>query len=143
MARMTRSSPCPMFTDISWLLKSMNRLPSGVQKWTPFARATGIGSTLDCADHSNIVCFRVRATSSSPVSGLGSAMLDLRRRSLHGRHHELRARAAARRPSRGDGLEPRVEVDALRAVNVMVAEQGALPSAEAVEGHRHRDGDVH
>ena len=32
-----------MLTHISWLLKSMKRLPSGVQKYTPFARATGIG----------------------------------------------------------------------------------------------------
>ena len=30
IARMTRSSPWPMFTDMSWLLKSMKRLPSGV-----------------------------------------------------------------------------------------------------------------
>src|SRR5271157_5719313 len=33
----------------------------------PFARATGIGSTLDCADHSNSVCFLVRSTISLPV----------------------------------------------------------------------------
>ncbi len=32
IARMTRASPCPMLTHISWLLKSMKRLPSGVQK---------------------------------------------------------------------------------------------------------------
>src|ERR1039457_2275572 len=33
----------------------------------PLARATGIGSTLDCADHSNSVCFLVRSTISWPV----------------------------------------------------------------------------
>ncbi len=31
-----------MFTHINWLLKSRKRFPSGVQKHTPFARATGI-----------------------------------------------------------------------------------------------------
>src|SRR5258705_9766525 len=57
-----------MLVHISWLFMSMKRLPSGVQKWMPLARATGIGSTFDCADHSNSVCFLVRATISSPVS---------------------------------------------------------------------------
>src|ERR1017187_920428 len=33
----------------------------------PFARATGMGSTFDCADHSNSVCFLVRSTISWPV----------------------------------------------------------------------------
>ena len=55
-----------MFTHISWLLKSMKRFPSGVQKYMPLARATGIGSTVACADHSKIVCFFDRATISSP-----------------------------------------------------------------------------
>ena len=56
MAAMTRGSPWPMLSAISWLLKSMNRVPSGVQKKTPFARATGSGSTVPCAAHSEIVC---------------------------------------------------------------------------------------
>src|SRR3954454_13038442 len=56
-----------MFTHINWLLKSMKRFPSGVQKYTPFARATAIGSTFDWADHSNKVCFRDSAIISSPV----------------------------------------------------------------------------
>src|SRR4051812_44442621 len=59
-----------MFTHINWLLKSMNRFPSGVQKYTPLARATAIGSTFDCADHSNSVCFRDSAIISSPVIDL-------------------------------------------------------------------------
>src|SRR6266850_7679633 len=33
----------------------------------PFARATGIGSTAACADHSKSVCRRQRSTISSPV----------------------------------------------------------------------------
>src|ERR1700676_2766149 len=57
-----------MLTHISWLLKSRKRLPSGVQKCTPFARATGMGSTVPWADHSKIVCFLERATISSPVN---------------------------------------------------------------------------
>src|SRR5688500_20279377 len=69
MALITRSSPWPMFTHINWLLKSRNRLPSGVQKYTPFARATGIGSTAFCADHSKIVCRFDSATMSAPVIG--------------------------------------------------------------------------
>src|SRR5436190_18574454 len=60
-----------MLTHINWLLKSRNRLPSGVQNQHPFAPATGIGSTLDCADHSNSVCALVRATISSPVMAGG------------------------------------------------------------------------
>src|ERR1700674_1151517 len=42
----------------------------------PFARATGMGSTLDCADHSNSVCFFVRSTISWPVMvGLAVAVV--------------------------------------------------------------------
>ena len=55
-----------MLTHINWLLKSMKRFPSGVQKYTPLARATGIGSKAPCADHSKIVCFFDSATISSP-----------------------------------------------------------------------------
>ena len=33
------------------------------------ARSTGIGSTFDCADHSNNVCFFESAIISSPVTG--------------------------------------------------------------------------
>ena len=52
MAFTTLGCECPMFEHMSWLLKSMKRLPSGVQKWMPCARATGMGSTLVCTDHS-------------------------------------------------------------------------------------------
>ena len=43
------------------------------------------------------------------------------------------------RPPRGDDLALRVEVDALGAVHVGVAEQGGLPPAEGVVGDRDRD----
>ena len=81
MAFTTRGSPWPMFTHINWLLKSRKRLPSGVQKYTPLARATGIGSTAPCADHSKMVCFFDSATISSPVMVAGAwlvGMIDLR-----------------------------------------------------------------
>src|SRR4029453_16299397 len=69
---MMRRSPCPMFTLINWLLKSMKRLPSGVQKYTPSARATAIGATFFCAVHSKIVCFFESATISSLVMDIRS-----------------------------------------------------------------------
>jgi hypothetical protein len=67
MALMTRGSPWPMFTHINWLLKSRYLVPSGVQKWTPLAPATGMGSTPAWADHSNSVCFFESATISAAV----------------------------------------------------------------------------
>src|SRR3954453_17659873 len=67
MARITRSSPCPMFTHINWLLKSRYRFPSGVQNQQPFAPAIGIGSIAACADHSKSVCFLVRSTMVWPL----------------------------------------------------------------------------
>src|SRR3990167_10936643 len=42
------------------------------------------------------------------------------------------------RPALGDGLLAGVEADAVRAVGVQVAEQRALPAAEAVVAHPHR-----
>src|SRR5579864_1877294 len=42
----------------------------------PLARATGIGSTLDCADHSYSVCLRQRSTISCPViAGLATVVV--------------------------------------------------------------------
>src|SRR5262245_14633522 len=61
-----------MLTHINWLLKSRYRLPSGVQKYTPLARATGIGSTAPWTDHSKIVCCFESAITSSPVIDTGS-----------------------------------------------------------------------
>src|SRR4029450_11766630 len=69
MARTTRGSPWPILMHINWLLKSRKRLPSGVQKYTPCARAMGMGSTGFWGAHSKIVCFLERAMISSPVIG--------------------------------------------------------------------------
>ena len=41
----------------------------------PFARATGIGSTFDCADHSKSVCFFDSATISSPLIVFGAVSI--------------------------------------------------------------------
>src|SRR5271163_2522073 len=60
-------------------------------------------------------------------------------RSAHGRHDELAAGPDAGRPARRDRLEMGEEAHALGPVHVVVAEQRALPAAEAVERHRHRD----
>ena len=49
----------------------MKRLPSGVQKYTPSARATAIGATFFCAVHSKIVCVFDSATISSLVMDIG------------------------------------------------------------------------
>src|SRR4051794_39662893 len=69
-----------MFTHINWLLKSMYRLPSGVQKYTPLARATGMGSTADCAAHSKSVCAFESATISSPVIAIRATRRSLEHR---------------------------------------------------------------
>src|SRR5688572_3834542 len=45
-------------------------------------------------------------------------------------------------PARGHGLQPRVEVHALRTVNGVTAEYRAVPATETVERHRHGNGDV-
>src|SRR6185437_113436 len=57
-------------------------------------------------------------------------------------HGGVDAGADAGGPAGGDGLEAGVEADAFGAVDVVVAEEGTLPSAEGVEGHGHGDGDV-
>jgi tetratricopeptide (TPR) repeat protein len=61
-------------------------------------------------------------------------------RSLYFRLGKLnRAAPDARRPARGHGLEPRVEAQAFRTVDGMIAEQGPLPAAEGVIGDGNRD----
>src|SRR5687767_2748160 len=53
----------------------MKRLPSGVQKYTPSARATAIGATFFCAVHSKMVCFFESAAISSLVMAISSSLL--------------------------------------------------------------------
>src|SRR5215207_2245192 len=74
---------------------------------------------------------RAKTSASSVIVGLPrprEAEVDLRRPGVG--------------PARGHDLGPGVELDPLRAVHVDVAEQRALPAAEAVVGDRDRDGDV-
>src|SRR3984893_5067059 len=60
-------------------------------------------------------------------------------RSAHRRHDVFGTGADAGGPACGHRLEAGVEAHAFGAVHRHVAEQGALPAAKAVEGHRHRD----
>src|SRR5690242_10129883 len=92
------------------------------------ARASA--STASAASRSYDV---VAAMSPSPADPLWSA---------HRRHDEVGPGPDAGRPAGRDRLQPGVEAHALGTVHVVVAEQRALPAAEAVEGHRHRDRDV-
>src|SRR5690606_27420764 len=61
--------------------------------------------------------------------------------SAHRRHYELRP-GRALGPAGGDRAHAGEEAHAVRPVHVQRAEQRALPAAEAVKGHRHRDRDV-
>src|SRR5690606_1836813 len=60
-------------------------------------------------------------------------------RSFHRRHGKVAFRRAAARPSLGHDLGTGVEAHTIHSVLVEVAEARALPAAEAVVGHRHRD----
>src|SRR3954462_11930410 len=57
----------------------------------------------------------------------------------HGRHDEVGAGADAGWPARRDCLQAGVEAHTFGTMHVVVAEQGGLPAAEAVERHRHWD----
>ncbi len=48
IASATLGSACPMFTPISWLLKSRYRLPSTVKNSQPRADATAMGRVDPC-----------------------------------------------------------------------------------------------
>src|ERR1700716_3153800 len=63
-------------------------------------------------------------------------------RSAEGGHGGVYAGANAGGPARGYGFEAGVEADSFGAVDGVVAEEGALPAAEAVEGHGDGDGYV-
>src|SRR5437588_7764135 len=157
---MTRSSPCPMFTDMSWLLKSMKRFPSGVQKKIPLAFATGIGSTLDWADHSNKVCFLVRSTISCPVIDFSTVVVAINASEfatdLHGysRINPIREdscesvagflelAAVLFGPALNNNFLIRVELDGVSSLPVEVAEKAVLPTAEREICHRRGHPDV-
>src|SRR5687767_10018224 len=62
----------------------------------PFARATGIGSTFDCADHSKSVCFFDSAIISSPVI-LVSVSVAMSSSLTEPRRHEVPRRSRRRK----------------------------------------------
>src|SRR5690606_11293119 len=78
------------------------------------------------------------AVSTSGLSA-SSAFIGSSPQLLHRRHGELGTGADASGPAPGHGLHPGEEAHAIRAVHVQRAEDRALPAAEAVEGHGHRD----
>src|SRR5579863_10556497 len=55
---------------------------------------------------------------------------------------EVHAAGAGIGPTAGDHFAAGVELHALRTVNVEIAEERGLPTAEAVVGHGHGDRDV-
>src|SRR5262245_8966713 len=118
-----------MLVHISWLFMSMKRLPSGVQKWTPLAPATGIGSTLDWADHSNSVWRLVRATISSPVIFFSSVAVLIRT--------SLLQVAQRRHPAGGCGLADGAQD---RVGHRLGAERADLAQAAVVDVARERAG---
>src|SRR3989344_705146 len=69
----------------------------------------------------------------------GTASATVPRGLLHGRHGELGAGTDTGGPAPGHGLHPGEETHPIRAVHVQRAEHRALPAAEAMEGHRHRN----
>src|SRR5208282_3429984 len=110
----------------------------------PLARATGIGSTFDCADHSYSVCFLVRSTISWPVmpgtvvtvvirlSGLIQALLKT--------YSEL-ARLLLR-PALDDNFFLGVELDRIPSLSMHDAEETVFPSAEREVCHGRRHANV-
>src|ERR1700733_203321 len=62
--------------------------------------------------------------------------------SAMGWHGSAHPGANASRPTAGHCLDVAVEADTFHPMHVMIAKERALPAAEAVEGHRHRDRNV-
>jgi two-component system OmpR family sensor kinase len=77
--------------------------------------------------------YRVAGAQSSG-SGLGLAIV----KTMLGKLNTAPSRTPRRRPALRDGLALGVEAHRVRPVGVQVAEQRALPAAERVVGHRHR-----
>src|SRR5216117_2803721 len=71
----------------------------------PFDRATGIGSTFDCADHSKSVCFFDSATISSPLIVLFSVSVAIY---VLARLKPRAPSAARLKPSRSSALQHRI-----------------------------------
>src|SRR5271157_4950499 len=109
----------------------------------PFARATGIGSTLDCADHSYSVCFFVRSTISWPVMA-GTVVAVVIKFSGLAQNSEL-ARVLLR-PALDHNFLLGVELDRVASLSVHDAEEAVFPSAERKvchgRGHANVNSDI-
>ena len=140
MASMTRRSPWPMLTDMSWLLKS-RMPPSGV--WPdPSARSMAMGSMAPCTDHEKNVCSRLRATISSAVSAPGTVPMPMgpllaRRRPVDPRLARHARRALA--PITAHPLPGRTRHGLVRAVRGPSARlAGRTPPASQADAGRRR-----
>src|SRR5260370_33906886 len=132
----------------------------------PLARATGIGSTFDCADHSYSVCLRARSTISLPVMEDVSAIVVISIllgtsvilcvlcgcRSLHHKEHTghrvkltnlLELAAVLFGPAFDDNFLVGIELDGVAALPVVIAAEAVLPSNEREVSHRRGDSNVH
>src|SRR5438270_8259521 len=126
----------------------------------PLALATGMGSTLDCADHSNNVCFFVRSTISCPVIDFSTVVVAINASEFATDLHEysrinpiredscesvagfLELAAVLFCPALNNNFLIRVELDGVSSLPVEVAEKAVLPTAEREICHRSGDADV-
>src|ERR1700728_205337 len=123
----------------------------------PLALATGIGSTFDCADHSNSVCLRVRSTISWPVMD-GVAIAVVMIKNSFASEDEVCSRLDSQAgcryvsllelaavllcPAFDDYFLIGVKLDGIAALSMQIAEEAVLPSAERKIGHGRGDADV-
>src|SRR4029077_21018224 len=106
----------------------------------PLARATGMGSTLDCADHSNSVCFFVRSTISWPVMvGLAVAVVIYRNSSCFSTSELARVLF---RPALDHNPLLGIKLDRVASLCVHDAEAAVFPSAERKVCHWRGDANV-
>src|ERR1700738_4297643 len=131
----------------------------------PLARATGIGSTFDCADHSYNVCLRARSTISLPVMEDVSAIVVMSillatsvtlcglwgwMRLNHRAHRGHRVKltnllelaAVLFGPAFDDNFLVGIELDGVAALPVEIAEETVFPSTEREVSHRRGDANV-
>src|SRR6202049_501843 len=115
----------------------------------PLARATGIGSTFDCADHSYSVCLRARSTISLPVMEDVAAIvvMSILFGNLCDPHPVkltslLKLAAVLFGPAFHDNFLVGIELDGVAALPVEIAEEAVLPSTEREVSHRRGDSNV-
>src|SRR5215210_3407361 len=116
--------------------------PSASRAAAPARAASTSETAATCAPSTRFVSVRTWSAPIIPAPITPTPML------MSHRRREVHVAAVARGvgrvlgPAGRDHLAARVELHALGAVDVRVAEQRRLPAPEGVEGHRHRDRDV-